>query len=135
VVAFGKLQGLISARPVTYPAQQVVNGALALIIVGLSLYMLAVDNTNVFAFTGITIAALILGVAVVMPIGGADMPVVISLLNSFTGLAVAMNSTSISRTTLSPAPASPTAGRWSTRPRKKRCSRRSPSQEDPPHDH
>ena len=90
VVAFGKLQGLISARPVTYPAQQVVNGALAVIIVGLSLYMLAVDNTNALAFTGITIAALILGVAVVMPIGGADMPVVISLLNSFTGLAVAM---------------------------------------------
>ena len=93
VVAFGKLQGLISARPVTYPAQQVVNGALAVIIIGLSLYMLAVDsysNPSVPAFVGITIAALILGVAVVMPIGGADMPVVISLLNSFTGLAVAM---------------------------------------------
>ncbi len=90
VVAFGKLQGLISARPVTYPAQQVVNGGLAVIIIGLALYMLAVGNTSVPAFTGITIAALILGVAVVMPIGGADMPVVISLLNSFTGLAVAM---------------------------------------------
>lgn len=90
VIAFGKLQGLISGRPITYPGQQVVNGIVAVVIVGLSVYMLAVDNTSVPAFAGITIAALILGVAIVLPIGGADMPVVISLLNSFTGLAVAM---------------------------------------------
>ena len=90
IIAFGKLQGLVSPRPVTYPAQKIVNGAIAAVIVLLSLYMLAADQANVAAFTVIAIAALILGAALVMPIGGADMPVVISLLNSFTGLAVAM---------------------------------------------
>jgi H+-translocating NAD(P) transhydrogenase subunit beta len=90
IIAFGKLQGLVSPRPVTYAAQKIVNGAIAAVIVLLSLYMLAAGQTNVPAFTIIAVAALILGGALVMPIGGADMPVVISLLNSFTGLAVAM---------------------------------------------
>ncbi|MGI8586937.1 MAG: NAD(P)(+) transhydrogenase (Re/Si-specific) subunit beta [Chloroflexia bacterium] len=89
VIAFGKLQGLVSPRPVTYAGQQIVNGLLAAVIIVLSLYMLFIDP-QVWAFAGIAVAALILGAAVVMPIGGADMPVVISLLNSFTGLAVAM---------------------------------------------
>lgn len=90
IIAFGKLQGLVSPRPVTYSGQQIVNGLVAAIIIVLSLYMLAADQTNVTTFVIIAVAALILGVAIVMPIGGADMPVVISLLNSFTGLAVAM---------------------------------------------
>ncbi|HMA37232.1 MAG TPA: NAD(P)(+) transhydrogenase (Re/Si-specific) subunit beta [Chloroflexia bacterium] len=90
VVAFGKLQGLISGRPITYGGQQVVNGILAVVIVGFSLYLLFLQTNSVPAFVAIAAAALILGVAVVLPIGGADMPVVISLLNSFTGLAVAM---------------------------------------------
>jgi NAD(P) transhydrogenase subunit beta len=90
IIAFGKLQGFVPPRPVTYPGQQIVNGALGILMVALSLYMLAIDPTNGIAFGVIAIIALILGVAIVMPIGGADMPVVISLLNSFTGLAVAM---------------------------------------------
>ena len=88
VIAFGKLQGFVPPRPVTYPGQQIVNGILAAIVVLLSLYMFFSPDT--WAFAVIAVAALILGVAIVMPIGGADMPVVISLLNSFTGLAVAM---------------------------------------------
>jgi NAD(P) transhydrogenase subunit beta len=90
IIAFGKLQGWISARPVTYPGQNIVNGVLGIGMVALSIYMLALDPTNGLAFGVIAVIGLILGVAMVMPIGGADMPVVISLLNSFTGLAVAM---------------------------------------------
>jgi NAD(P) transhydrogenase subunit beta len=90
IVAFGKLQGWISGRPVTYTGQNIVNGVLGIVMLALSIYMLAVDPTNGLAFGVIAVIGLILGVAMVMPIGGADMPVVISLLNSFTGLAVAM---------------------------------------------
>ena len=90
IIAFGKLQGWVSARPVTYPGQNIVNGVLGIAMVALSIYMLAFDPTNGLAFGIIAVIGLILGVAIVMPIGGADMPVVISLLNSFTGLAVAM---------------------------------------------
>jgi NAD(P) transhydrogenase subunit beta len=90
IIAVGKLQGFVPPRPVTYPGQNIVNGALGVIMVALGVYMLAFDPTNGLAFGVIAVIALILGVAMVMPIGGADMPVVISLLNSFTGLAVAM---------------------------------------------
>jgi H+-translocating NAD(P) transhydrogenase subunit beta len=90
IIAFGKLQGWVPPRPVTYPGQNIVNGVLGIVMLALSIYMLAVDPTNGLAFAGIAVIGLILGVAMVMPIGGADMPVVISLLNSFTGLAVAM---------------------------------------------
>ena len=90
VIAFGKLQGLVAPRPVTYPGQNIVNSGAAVIMLGLGVYMLAVDPTNGITFGIIAVIALFLGVALVMPIGGADMPVVISLLNAFTGLAVAM---------------------------------------------
>jgi NAD(P) transhydrogenase subunit beta len=89
VIALGKLQGFISSAPVTYKAQQVVNASLAGLLLLGALYLLFFDHHNGFVLAGMIVIALILGVAVVMPIGGADMPVVISLLNSFTGLAVA----------------------------------------------
>jgi H+-translocating NAD(P) transhydrogenase subunit beta len=88
MVAFAKLQGLMTGTPITYPGQQIVNGALALAIVALAVYLIAVASTPTI-FVPLLILGLVLGVAFVLPIGGADMPVVISLLNAFTGLAVA----------------------------------------------
>jgi H+-translocating NAD(P) transhydrogenase subunit beta len=87
-VAFAKLQELMTGTPITYPGQQVVNGLLAVAILSLAVALLAFTGTSV-VFTVMLALALVLGVAFVLPIGGADMPVVISLLNAFTGLAVA----------------------------------------------
>ncbi len=88
VLAFSKLQALLTGTPITYPGQQLVNGLLALAIVGLAVAIMAVASLPLY-FVGLLVLALVLGVAFVLPIGGADMPVVISLLNAFTGLAVA----------------------------------------------
>ena len=87
-IAFAKLQELMTGTPITYPGQQVVNGLLAAAIVALAVALLAVTGSSL-VFTIVLALALLLGVAFVLPIGGADMPVVISLLNAFTGLAVA----------------------------------------------
>jgi NAD(P) transhydrogenase subunit beta len=88
MVAFAKLQELMTGTPITYPGQQLVNGLLAALIVGFVIAVLAVASIPL-SFISLMVLALILGVAFVLPIGGADMPVVISLLNAFTGLAVA----------------------------------------------
>jgi NAD(P) transhydrogenase subunit beta len=88
MVAFAKLQELMTGTPITYPGQQLVNGLLAAAIVGFAIAVLAVASIP-FSFLSLMVLALVLGVAFVLPIGGADMPVVISLLNAFTGLAVA----------------------------------------------
>lgn len=88
MVAFAKLQELMTGTPITYPGQQVVNGLLAAAIIGFAIAVLAIASIP-FSFLSLMILALVLGVAFVLPIGGADMPVVISLLNAFTGLAVA----------------------------------------------
>ena len=88
LVAFAKLQALLTGTPITYPGQQIVNGVLALAIVALAVYLIAIASTPII-FVPLLILGLVLGVAFVLPIGGADMPVVISLLNAFTGLAVA----------------------------------------------
>jgi H+-translocating NAD(P) transhydrogenase subunit beta len=87
MVAFGKLQELIKGQPITFPGQQIVNGLIFLCAVALGIWsMAAVNFWGLFAM--ILVAALF-GVLFVLPIGGADMPVVISLLNAFTGLAAA----------------------------------------------
>jgi NAD(P) transhydrogenase subunit beta len=88
MVAFAKLQELMTGTPITYPAQQIVNALLAAAVVGFAIAVLAIASIP-FSFVALMLLALILGVAFVLPIGGADMPVVISLLNAFTGLAVA----------------------------------------------
>jgi len=86
-IAYAKLQELMTGRPVTYPGQQILNaifgvGALALIV--------AILISGATSLLWILLAlSFILGIAFVLPIGGADVPVLISLLNSFTGLAVA----------------------------------------------
>ena len=87
-VAFGKLQGLISGQPVNYPGQKFGDPLLAAIIVGLSVSVVVGGSTLVFSL--LVLAALVLGVIRVLPIGGADMPVVISFLNAFSGLAASM---------------------------------------------
>jgi NAD(P) transhydrogenase subunit beta len=87
-IAFAKLQELMTGTPLTYPGQQLVNGLLAVAIVVLAALLLTVTGQPVL-LTALLVLALLLGVAFVLPIGGADMPVVISLLNAFTGLAVA----------------------------------------------
>jgi len=86
-VAFAKLQELMPGRPVTYPAQQVINAVVGLAIVGLAVAILVTSSTTLLWV--LLILSLLLGVIFVLPIGGADVPVLISLLNSFTGLAVA----------------------------------------------
>ena len=88
IVAWGKLQGVIAARPVKYPGSQLVTGGLFLALIAIGVYLAAVEpSTTLFLlFVGLSLA---LGVQLVMPIGGADMPVVVSLLNSYTGIAVA----------------------------------------------
>ncbi|GAC1519036.1 MAG: NAD(P)(+) transhydrogenase (Re/Si-specific) subunit beta [Vulcanimicrobiaceae bacterium] len=99
IVAFLKLQELMTGRPIVYPGQQIVNGALALLaIVGVVLVALGI--APITAFFGALVAAAILGVLFVLPIGGADMPVIISLLNSFTGLAAALTGFALSNDVL-----------------------------------
>jgi NAD(P) transhydrogenase subunit beta len=85
-LAFAKLQGLVSGSPVTYPLQQPINIFLLIGFLAGSAYLITTpsDPTIFLAINGIS---LLLGVLFVLPIGGADMPVVISLLNSFSGLA------------------------------------------------
>jgi NAD(P) transhydrogenase subunit beta len=89
LIAFGKLQELITGRAVTYPGQQLVNGIIFGGAALLAVYLVVTD-ANLPLYVVLTAAALVIGVLFVIPIGGADMPVVISLLNSFSGLAAAM---------------------------------------------
>jgi H+-translocating NAD(P) transhydrogenase subunit beta len=89
-IAFAKLQDLIPTRPLAMPGQQVINAVLVIGIVAACVSIaLGNDDPSELTFIGILIAAGLLGNLVVLPIGGADMPVVISLLNAFTGLSAA----------------------------------------------
>ena len=81
VVAFGKLQGLIASRPVKYPGSQIVTAGLFLALVAIGVYLAAVSASVPLFLLFVAILSLVLGVQLVMPIGGADMPVVVSLLN------------------------------------------------------
>ena len=89
-IAFAKLQDLIPTRPIAAPGQQVINAILLIAIVAICV-ILAVDHDSPSQglFILLLVLAAILGNLVVLPIGGADMPVVISLLNAFTGLSAA----------------------------------------------
>ena len=88
-IAFAKLQGLLPGRPIQLPGQQFVNGALLLVCVASAVIIASGTDSQVLFVLGILVAAALLGNFVVLPIGGADMPVVISLLNAFTGLSAA----------------------------------------------
>ena len=87
-IAFGKLQEVLPGRPIQLPGQQFVNGALLLVAVGCAV-AIAAGSESELLFLVILVSAALLGNMFVLPIGGADMPVVISLLNAFTGLSAA----------------------------------------------
>jgi len=86
-IAFGKLQGLVTTKPVTFPMQQPLNAILAIVMFAAA-YM--IPTYGIDSFYVILALSALLGILLVIPIGGADMPVVISLLNSYSGIAAAM---------------------------------------------
>ncbi len=86
LVAFSKLNGLLRSQPVTYPGQQIGNALILLGALGCGV-ALAASPGSIPLLGGLVAVALVLGVLAVLPIGGGDMPVVISLLNSYSGLA------------------------------------------------
>lgn len=88
LMAFGKLQGVISGRPITFKFQNFLNVALLLGAVGMVIYLIS-HQQLANLFLTIAVIGLALGISLVLPIGGADMPVVICLLNSYAGLAAA----------------------------------------------
>ena len=88
LIAFGKLQGLKFANDVRFPGQQLVNSLCALSAIGAGI-LVVLNPTSIIFYWLLIIVASILGVLTVIPIGGADMPVVIALLNSYSGLAAA----------------------------------------------
>jgi len=88
LVAFAKLQELIQGRPIVYPGQQIVNGLLLAAIVAAGIAIVA-GSEKQWLIWAVILGSLLFGVLFVLPIGGADMPVVISLLNAFTGIAAA----------------------------------------------
>src|SRR6266566_4956874 len=88
LVAFAKLQELIQGRPIVYPGQQVVNGLLLAGVLAAGVAIVA-GSEKQWLLVAVILGSLLFGVLFVLPIGGADMPVVISLLNAFTGIAAA----------------------------------------------
>jgi NAD(P) transhydrogenase subunit beta len=85
IIAFAKLQALMSGAPLVFPGQHVLN---ALLGIGIIILIVAVIFTqSPFAFWGLVVVSLLLGFLLILPIGGADMPVVVSMLNSYSGWA------------------------------------------------
>ncbi len=89
VIAFLKLSGRMSGAPVVFSGQHMVNLMLAIVMIGFGLWFFFSDTTNWTAFIAMTAIAFLLGFLIIIPIGGADMPVVISMLNSYSGWAAA----------------------------------------------
>jgi NAD(P) transhydrogenase subunit beta len=87
IIAFGKLQGIISGKPITFKGQHAVNAALGLLLVAL-IVMLCITQSHT-VFWAIILLAFVIGVTIIIPIGGADMPVIVSMLNSYSGWAAA----------------------------------------------
>jgi NAD(P) transhydrogenase subunit beta len=99
-IAFGKLQAILPGRPIKLPGQALINGGLFLIAVASAIILAAGTHSQALFILGILAAAAALGNMVVLPIGGADMPVVISLLNAFTGLSAAATGVALNNTAL-----------------------------------
>ena len=89
LIAFGKLQEILPGKPIQFPLQRLVNGLLLLAILALGV-AIVIGSAGTTGLWGLFVLALALGVMFVLPIGGGDMPVVISILNSLTGLAAAL---------------------------------------------
>jgi NAD(P) transhydrogenase subunit beta len=98
-MAFGKLQGLLPSRPVTFKGQNFLSIGMFLVAVGLFGWLLY-EPANPNAFYAMTGIAFLFGISLVLPIGGADMPVVISLLNSYAGLAASATGFAINNNVL-----------------------------------
>ncbi len=98
-IAFAKLQEILPGKPISLPGQQFVNGALLLVAIGCAVAIAAGSEAELL-FIGILVSAAVLGNMFVLPIGGADMPVVISLLNAFTGLSAAAAGIALDNTAL-----------------------------------
>ncbi|HWE09911.1 MAG TPA: NAD(P)(+) transhydrogenase (Re/Si-specific) subunit beta [Solirubrobacteraceae bacterium] len=96
MIAFGKLQELLPGRPIKLAGQSVINLVLLVIAVGGAVVLSAGTHSQALFILTILVAAALLGIMVVLPIGGADMPVVISLLNAFTGLSAAATGVALS---------------------------------------
>ncbi|MEA2399355.1 MAG: H+-translocating transhydrogenase subunit beta [Thermoleophilaceae bacterium] len=99
-IAFGKLQEILPGRPIQVPGQRVLNAALGLVAVGSGVVLAAGTHSEPLFVLGILVASAILGNMLVLPIGGADMPVVISLLNAFTGISAAATGIALDNTAL-----------------------------------
>lgn len=89
VIAFLKLSGRMSGRPIVFGGQHLLNLLIAIAMVGFGLWFFFSETTNWTAFSAMTAIAFLLGFLIIIPIGGADMPVVISMLNSYSGWAAA----------------------------------------------
>jgi len=89
VIAFLKLNGNMSGAPIILPARHLINIAFAVAIVALVMAMVQTNGTQPWMFWALTVIALVLGITLIIPIGGADMPVVVSMLNSYSGWAAA----------------------------------------------
>jgi NAD(P) transhydrogenase subunit beta len=87
IIAFMKLQGLMSGSPITFPGQHYFNAFLGILIISLIGYLIVDQSIQIFWI--LVIASLLIGFLIIIPIGGADMPVVISMLNSYSGWAAA----------------------------------------------
>jgi len=87
-IAFGKLQGFISGQPIVFPGQQFINALFALVLLAIG-FLIVHEPGEINYFYGVILISAILGITLTIPIGGADMPVVISLLNSYSGIAAA----------------------------------------------
>src|SRR5258705_3437689 len=87
IIAFAKLNGNMSGAPILLPARHLLNLLFALLIVGVTIYLVIVQVT--WAFWAIAVLSFVLGITLIIPIGGADMPVVVSMLNSYSGWAAA----------------------------------------------
>ncbi|HIC39665.1 MAG TPA: NAD(P)(+) transhydrogenase (Re/Si-specific) subunit beta [Candidatus Marinimicrobia bacterium] len=87
-IAFGKLQGFVSGRPIVFTGQKLLNALIAISLIFLGTYSVIGGDTDSYFFGLVALSALI-GITLTIPIGGADMPVVISLLNSYSGVAAA----------------------------------------------
>lgn len=88
IIAFGKLQELVTTRAVTFPLQRTISVLMFMGILGMMGYLVGIES-QISVYLGMCLVALLLGIILVLRIGGGDMPVVISLLNSYSGLAAA----------------------------------------------
>ena len=100
VIAFAKLNGNMSGAPILLPARHLLNLAIAFGIVAMVVLLVISGGTALWAFWAIFALALLLGITLIIPIGGADMPVVVSMLNSYSGWAAAALGFTLENTTL-----------------------------------